>query len=87
MFEAGISARWSKVGEGSREKGIPMTYIIASTYLCLFQFKQFSFPLWIAENRKHVIYIQIFSQAVIYLFLGLLDATFHTLTLLFLPAE
>lgn len=26
MFEAGISARWSQVGEGSRERGFPMTY-------------------------------------------------------------
>ena len=34
--EAGISARGSKVGEGSREKGIPMPCIIASTCLCLF---------------------------------------------------
>ena len=50
--------------------------------MLIFNFIGFSVPLWITENRKHDVYIK-----VIYLFLGLHYATFHTPTLYFLPAK
>lgn len=59
---------------------LPLVYV----HLNLFGF---SSPLWIAKYRKHVIYIQVSLQAVIYLFLDLVYATLHTPTLFFLPAE